>query len=214
MEFEPAVAVYDACILYPFHLRNIIVQAAMDHLVDFICFALLMMIIATVFVGVIARYVFNASFSWTEEFASWSFVWLICAGMAAGHRGNRHITAGIFDPQQPVVRAVTRFVINLVLGYTLLSLYLGSRELIGSIGHFRSLFAEGSCYVAAVPTYVGGHLAMGWATDDTAMRQVNVATLAERHAAAGSFATRYWTPEVHKAAFALPRFIADHVAAP
>lgn len=32
--FSPAVAVYDACILYPFHLRNIVVQAAVDGLVD------------------------------------------------------------------------------------------------------------------------------------------------------------------------------------
>ena len=34
MAFEPAVAVYDSCILYPFHLRNIVVQAAVDQLVD------------------------------------------------------------------------------------------------------------------------------------------------------------------------------------
>jgi PIN domain len=34
MAFEPAVAVFDACILYPFHLRNILVQAAVDRLVD------------------------------------------------------------------------------------------------------------------------------------------------------------------------------------
>jgi hypothetical protein len=33
MEFEPAVAVFDAWILYPFHLRNIIVQAAADDLI-------------------------------------------------------------------------------------------------------------------------------------------------------------------------------------
>ena len=33
MAFEP-VAVFDACILYPFHLRNIIVQAAVDRLVE------------------------------------------------------------------------------------------------------------------------------------------------------------------------------------
>lgn len=32
--FEPAIAVFDACILYPFHLRNIIVQAAVDRLID------------------------------------------------------------------------------------------------------------------------------------------------------------------------------------
>jgi hypothetical protein len=33
MGFEAAVAVFDACILYPFHLRNIFVQAAVDRLV-------------------------------------------------------------------------------------------------------------------------------------------------------------------------------------
>jgi predicted nucleic acid-binding protein len=33
MAFEPAIAVFDACVLYPFHLRNIIIQAATDHLV-------------------------------------------------------------------------------------------------------------------------------------------------------------------------------------
>ena len=37
-------------------------------------------------------------------------------------------------------------------------------------------------------------------------------TLAERYKRAGRFPTKYWTPEVHKAAFALPRFIAEHLA--
>lgn len=34
MAFEPAIAIFDACILYPFHLRNIVVQVAVDHLVE------------------------------------------------------------------------------------------------------------------------------------------------------------------------------------
>jgi hypothetical protein len=34
MAFKRAVAVFDACILYPFHLRNILVQAAVDRLVE------------------------------------------------------------------------------------------------------------------------------------------------------------------------------------
>jgi predicted nucleic acid-binding protein len=34
MAFEPSVAVFDACILYPFHLRNIVVQTAVDRLVE------------------------------------------------------------------------------------------------------------------------------------------------------------------------------------
>lgn len=33
MAFSPVVAVFDACILYPFHLRNVIVQAGVDRLV-------------------------------------------------------------------------------------------------------------------------------------------------------------------------------------
>jgi len=86
-------------------------------------------------------------------------------------------------------------------------------ELISSVGHFRALFADAGCYVAAIPTYVGGHMAMGWAADDTAPRATPVETIAARYAAAGAFATKYWTPEVHKAAFALPRFIAEAVAA-
>ncbi len=85
-------------------------------------------------------------------------------------------------------------------------------ELTSSVGKFRRLFADGGCYVAAIPTYVGGHMAMGWATDDRRLRQTPAKMLAARYRKAGSFSTRYWTPEVHAAAFALPRFIADAVA--
>jgi len=86
------------------------------------------------------------------------------------------------------------------------------RELLSSITKFRRLFADGACYIATIPTYVGGHMAMGWATDDHRLRQTALKTLAARYRQAGSFPTKYWTPEVHAAAFALPRFIADVVA--
>jgi spermidine synthase len=85
-------------------------------------------------------------------------------------------------------------------------------ELTSSVGKFRKLFADGSCYVAAIPTYIGGHMAIGWASDDLRLRQTPVKTLAARYRKAGAFETRYWTPEVHAAAFALPRFIAERVA--
>ena len=85
-------------------------------------------------------------------------------------------------------------------------------ELASSVSKFRKLFADAACYIAAIPTYIGGHMAMGWATDDRRLRQTPVETIAARYRKAGSFSTRYWTPEVHAAAFALPRFIADTVA--
>ncbi len=34
MAYKPPVAVYDACVLYPFHLRNLLVQCAVDRLID------------------------------------------------------------------------------------------------------------------------------------------------------------------------------------
>jgi spermidine synthase len=86
-----------------------------------------------------------------------------------------------------------------------------ARELTTGIAKLRKLFAEGTCYVAAIPTYVGGHMAMGWATDNKALRQTPLKTIADRYKKAGSFKTKYWTPEVHKAAFALPRFIRELV---
>ena len=86
---------------------------------------------------------------------------------------------------------------------------LQSGELTTGIGKFRKLWKDGYCYVSAIPTYVGGHMAMGWATDNKALRETPLKTIADRYRKAGSFKTKYWTPEVHKAAFALPRFIFD-----
>jgi spermidine synthase len=74
------------------------------------------------------------------------------------------------------------------------------------------LFADAACYIAAIPTYVGGHMAMGFATDDKRLRRTSIKLLAARYRKAGKFATRYWTPELHVGAFALPRFIAELVA--
>jgi len=84
-------------------------------------------------------------------------------------------------------------------------------ELVSSVGILSRLFADAGCYIAAIPTYVGGHMAIGWATANTTLRDASVATIAERYSTAGRFATGYWTPEVHRAAFALPRFIAEAV---
>jgi spermidine synthase len=85
-------------------------------------------------------------------------------------------------------------------------------ELTATIRKLRRLFNDATCYVAAIPTYVGGHMALGFATDNRRLRHIPTGTIAARYRRAGSFATKYWTPEVHTAAFALPRFIAEMVA--
>ena len=88
--------------------------------------------------------------------------------------------------------------------------FLQPDELVSSIGHFTSIYKDAGAYIAAIPTYFGGHMALGWASDNPDLRRVSLETLVERFTAAG-LETRYYTPEVHAAAFALPRFIRDLV---
>jgi spermidine synthase len=89
--------------------------------------------------------------------------------------------------------------------------FLQASELATSIGQLRKLFVDATCYVAAIPTYVGGLMAMGFATDNKRLRQPSPKVIAERYRKVGRFATRYWTPDLHVGAFALPRFIAELV---
>jgi spermidine synthase len=85
-------------------------------------------------------------------------------------------------------------------------------ELTITMSRYLRLFGDATCFVAAIPIYVGGHMAMGFASENARLRRQPVRTIAQRYRKAGSFKTKYWTPEVHVAAFAQPRFIADLVA--
>lgn len=62
-------------------------------------------------------------------------------------------------------------------------------------------FSDVSFYLTCVPTYVGGMMALGWASDDATRRRVRVDTLHGRPIPEG---LRYYTPEVHVGAFAHP----------
>lgn len=83
--------------------------------------------------------------------------------------------------------------------------FMQGDELTNTLRAFKALFKDWGCYLATVPTYAGGPMAFGWATDGAA-RDVDLTTLESRFAAAG-IETNYYTPEVHKAAFALPGYI-------
>ena len=69
-------------------------------------------------------------------------------------------------------------------------------------------FADNGFYTAVVPTYVGGFMTLGWGTDDAALKNVDLSILKARFEDA-DISMKYYTPEVHQAAFALPQFIKD-----
>ncbi|MEM7301154.1 MAG: polyamine aminopropyltransferase [Pseudomonadota bacterium] len=85
-------------------------------------------------------------------------------------------------------------------------------ELKQSCSYFRDLFADAWAYRATIPTYVGGEMTLGWASDNAALCNVSLETLQARFEAAGlTDGTRYYAPDVHKAAFALPPYIRRQV---
>ena len=71
-------------------------------------------------------------------------------------------------------------------------------------------FPRVSTYVVAVPTYVGGFMAVGIATKGQYCGKFDVQTIRSRAELAGILgSTRYWTPEIHSSSFNLPPYIRD-----
>jgi spermidine synthase len=75
----------------------------------------------------------------------------------------------------------------------------------------KKFFKDTSFYMAAVPSYYGGFMTLGWASNDKKARQLPLPTLDRRVKAAKLKATKYYTPEIHRACFALPAFVHTHM---
>lgn len=74
----------------------------------------------------------------------------------------------------------------------------------------KKSFKDVGFYLAAVPSYYGGFMTLGWATNNKKLRETTLATLTKRFKAA-RLKTKYYTPEVHRGAFALPQFIQGYI---
>ncbi len=90
--------------------------------------------------------------------------------------------------------------------------FMQADELRDTSARRQRYFSHVSAYVAAVPTYVGGFMTLGWSAKDAGLTQVSVETIRARAAASGILGnTKYWTPEIHVGAFNLPPYIACHL---
>ena len=89
--------------------------------------------------------------------------------------------------------------------------FLQADELKQSVGFFRGLFRDAFAYLATTPSYFGGPMSYGWATDYVEARRYRIDAIERRYADAGAFPTRYWRPDVHVASFALPNYIRELV---
>ena len=80
-------------------------------------------------------------------------------------------------------------------------------------GRMNGLFADWHFYQAAVPTYIGGAMTFAWGSTDSQHRKISLDTLRQRFAGSGIL-TRYYNPEVHLGAFALPQYVLQAISKP
>ncbi len=90
--------------------------------------------------------------------------------------------------------------------------FMQADELRETSARRAKFFPHVTAYVAAVPTYVGGFMTLGWAAKDASLTRIRADEIRARAVTAGILGgTRYWTPEIHTGAFNLPPYIAQHL---
>ncbi|MDQ2081070.1 TRAP transporter large permease subunit [Xanthobacteraceae bacterium Astr-EGSB] len=131
-----------------------VVAPRLERGVAIVNFCILLGMIVIVFAGVIARYVFNDAFSWTEELAIWGFTWLIFLGAAMGVRQDKHVSVDLLSRITPVVAIpAIGFVRDVVVALSMLMLARNGYLLADRVGGVSSALEWPNAYqYAIIPT--------------------------------------------------------------
>jgi TRAP-type C4-dicarboxylate transport system permease small subunit len=83
-------------------------------------------IIVSVTGGIISRYVFGSPFTWTEELATFLFIWLSFIGAGIASARKKHVVADFLIQKIPAERAnIIRIVINALVLLLLVLIAVG-----------------------------------------------------------------------------------------
>ena len=72
----------------------------------------------------------------------------------------------------------------------------------------RNHFVDATFYCAPIPTYYGGFMSFGWATDNVRLRSCPLEAI-DKRVEDLELKCRYYNASIHKAAFALPQYMID-----
>jgi tripartite ATP-independent transporter DctM subunit len=108
---------------------------ALDFLVGALAVLCLVAIASVTLAGVISRYVFAASLTWTAEAGQWLFIYLIFLGVPLAHRGRLHIAiSGIDRLMSPAAKRAHQVLVDTVVAYVTIVLLFAARDLLDLIG--------------------------------------------------------------------------------
>ena len=80
-------------------------------------------------------------------------------------------------------------------------------ELTDTLNQMQRTFRYSGVYLAVVPSYIGGFMALTWVSNDAILGDPAKWAALDTAFAAARLKTDYYTPAVHRAAFALPAWI-------
>lgn len=88
--------------------------------------------------------------------------------------------------------------------------FLQPEELKSTLKNRKLHFQDVGFYLGVIPTYVGGFMAFGWATDQIENRNISLKELENRFQNIEG-ELKYYTPAIHQACFVLPKFVEDAI---
>ena len=88
---------------------------------------------------------------------------------------------------------------------------LQAKELQDTVRRLGQYVQDVSFYSAAIPTYIGGAMMFAWGTDNITARHKTVKQIENRYKEA-KIRTRFYTPQLHVASFALPAYVEVGIA--
>ncbi|MFL1780871.1 putative spermidine synthase/polyamine aminopropyltransferase [Candidatus Hepatincolaceae symbiont of Richtersius coronifer] len=89
--------------------------------------------------------------------------------------------------------------------------FLQPQEFTDIANKLQANFSQLKFYTVPVPTYIGGFMCLGFATDDSIIFNLSLETLAERLKASEITNLKYYNSPIHVASFALPQYILNKI---
>ena len=85
--------------------------------------------------------------------------------------------------------------------------FFQKKELKDTKNYLKSIFKFYGVYLTVVPTYIGGHMALTWASKSKDI--TNIHNLDKKQNFIKKLNTKYYTDEIHESSFNLPQWIKD-----
>jgi spermidine synthase len=84
--------------------------------------------------------------------------------------------------------------------------FMQDKEAAATFQRMKALFTDAGLYITQVPTYAAGFMTFGWGCHSAEPRGSSAEEISRRVSAL-DLKTRYYTPQIHVASFALPGYI-------